>query len=262
MNKQSPLVPAEALQSPLHRSTPHDSGPKHVSGTAEYIDDLVEPVGTLHAYLGLSERAHAKILDLDLDDVRQAPGVVAVLTAADIPGVNDVSPSHQHDEPVFAPGIVQFYGQPMFAVIAETRDAARRATRLANLVYEDLPAALNVGEAIAAGGKLVTSPLKLERGDVATGMAKAERRLSGRIEIGGQDHFYLEGQISLAVPGEDDDVVLRRQGNPGQSVCRRRRSSGQEAQAGGENPTRPRRRHGCDRQAARFRRGLSGRLQH
>ena len=208
MNKQSPLIPAEALQSPLHRSTPHDSGPKHVSGTAEYIDDLVEPVGTLHAYLGLSERAHAKILDLDLDDVRQAPGVVAVLTAADIPGVNDVSPSHQHDEPVFAPGIVQFYGQPMFAVIAETRDAARRATRLAKLVYEDLPAALNVGEAIAAGGKLVTSPLKLERGDVASGMAKAQKRLKGRVAIGGQDHFYLEGQISLAVPGEDDDVVL------------------------------------------------------
>ncbi|HTJ59529.1 MAG TPA: molybdopterin cofactor-binding domain-containing protein, partial [Devosiaceae bacterium] len=205
MNKQSPIVPVE---SPLHTSRPHDSGPKHVAGKAEYIDDMVEPVGTLHAYLGLSERAHAKILELDLDAVRKAPGVVGVLTGADIPGVNDVSPSHQHDEPVFAPGLAQFYGQPMFAVIAESRDAARRATKLARVSYEDMPSALDVDAAIAAGGKLVTSPLKLERGDLAAGMAKAARHVTGRIAIGGQDHFYLEGQISLAIPGEDEDVVL------------------------------------------------------
>jgi len=205
MNKLDVTIPIG--ESPLHKSRPHDSGPKHVAGKAEYIDDIVEPAGTLHAYLGLSERAHAKILDLDLDAVRHAPGVVGVLTAADLV-VNDVSPSHQHDEPIFAPALVQFYGQPMFAVIGETRDAARRATRLARVIYEDLPAALDVDAAIAAGGKLVTSPLKLERGDVAAGMAAAERRLSGRVAIGGQDHFYLEGQISLAIPGEDDEVVL------------------------------------------------------
>jgi xanthine dehydrogenase large subunit len=195
-------------ESPLHQARPHDSGPKHVAGTAEYIDDIVEPVGTLHAYLGLSERAHAKIIEMDLEAVRTAPGVVGVLTEADIPGVNDVSPSHQHDEPVFAAGLAQFYGQPMFAVIGETRDAARRAARLAKVTYEDLPAALDVDAAIAAGGKLVTSPLKLERGDVEAGMARAERRVKGRVAIGGQDHFYLEGQISLAVPGEDDDVTI------------------------------------------------------
>lgn len=206
MNKLDVVAPATA--SPLHAPRPHDSGPKHVAGAAEYIDDIVEPVGTLHAYLGLSERAHAEIVDLDLEAVRQAPGVIDVLTTADIPGVNDVSPSHLHDEPIFAPGLVQFYGQPMFAVIAETRDLARRASKLARVSYRDLPAALDVEAAIAAGGKLVTSPLKLERGDVAAGMAKAGRRVKGRIAIGGQDHFYLEGQISLAVPGEDDDVVI------------------------------------------------------
>ena len=206
MNKLDFVAPATA--SPLHAPRPHDSGPKHVAGAAEYIDDIVEPVGTLHAYLGLSERAHAEIVDLDLEAVRQAPGVIDVLTTADIPGVNDVSPSHLHDEPIFAPGLVQFYGQPMFAVIAETRDLARRASKLARVSYRDLPAALDVEAAIAAGGKLVTSPLKLERGDVAAGMAKAGRRVKGRIAIGGQDHFYLEGQISLAVPGEDDDVVI------------------------------------------------------
>ena len=206
MNKLDVVAPI--VESPLHQSRPHDSGPKHVAGKAEYIDDIVEPVGTVHAYLGLSECAHAKILDMDLDAVRHAPGVIGVLTEADIPGVNDVSPSHQHDEPVLAPGIVQFYGQPMFAVIAETRDLARRASKLVKVIYEDLPAALDVDAAIAAGGKLVTSPLKLERGDVVAGMAKAEKRLKGRVAIGGQDHFYLEGQISLAVPGEDDDVIL------------------------------------------------------
>ena len=206
MNKLDVVTPAAA--SPLHAPRPHDSGPKHVAGAAEYIDDIVEPVGTLHAYLGLSERAHAEIVEMDLEAVRQAPGVIDVLTAADIPGVNDVSPSHLHDEPIFAPGLVQFYGQPMFAVIAETRDLARRATKLARVSYRDLPAVLDVEAAIAAGGKLVTSPLKLERGDVAAGMAKAGRHVKGRITIGGQDHFYLEGQISLAVPGEDDDVVI------------------------------------------------------
>jgi xanthine dehydrogenase large subunit len=206
MNKLDAIRPA-TTQSPLHRPTPHDSGPKHVAGKAEYIDDIVEPVGTVHAYLGLAERAHAKIIEMDLDAVRSAPGVIGVLTATDL-AVNDVSPSHQHDEPVFAPGVVQFYGQPMFAVIAETRDLARRATKLAKITYEDLPAVLSVGEAIAAGGKLVTSPLKLERGDVEAGLAKAERRVTGQVAIGGQDHFYLEGQISLAIPGEDDDVTV------------------------------------------------------
>jgi xanthine dehydrogenase large subunit len=205
MNKLDIVVPVE---SPLHQSRPHDSGPKHVSGKAEYIDDMVEPVGTLHAYLGLTERAHAKILDMDLEAVRQAPGVIGVLTERDIPGVNDVSPSHQHDEPVFAAGLSQFYGQPLFAVIGDTRDAARRAAKLVKVIYEDLPAALDVDAAIAAGGRLVTSPLKLERGDVEAGFAKAERRVKGRVAIGGQDHFYLEGQISLALPGEDEDVVL------------------------------------------------------
>ncbi|MDB5526684.1 MAG: xdhB, partial [Rhizobium sp.] len=207
MNKQSPMSPTEFAPR-VHVSRPHDSGPKHVAGTAEYIDDMVEPEGAIHAYLGLSERAHAEIVTMDLDAVRNAPGVIGVLTEEDIPGVNDVSPSHLHDEPIFAAGVVQFYGQPMFAVVAETRDAARRAARLAKVEYRDLPFALDIDAAIAAGGKLVTPPLKLERGDVAAGMAKAQRRVKGRIAIGGQDHFYLEGQISLAIPGEDEDVTL------------------------------------------------------
>ncbi|MCP8883957.1 xanthine dehydrogenase molybdopterin binding subunit [Devosia sp. XJ19-1] len=203
MNKQTDISLAT-----LHAPTRHDSGPKHVTGTAEYIDDMVEPVGTMHAYLGLSTKPHAEIISIDLDAVRAAPGVIGVLTAEDIPGENDVSPSHKHDEPIFAEGRVQFWGQPMFAVIAETRDAARRAAHLVKVEYHDLPHIPDVRAAQAAGGKLVTEPLKLERGDVETGLAAAPRRAKGAITIGGQDHFYLEGQIAFAVPGEDEDVTV------------------------------------------------------
>lgn len=192
----------------LHTKTRHDSGPKHVTGTAEYIDDIAEPAGTMHAYLGLSTRPHAEIVSMDLSKVRAAPGVIGVLTAEDIPGENDVSPSHKHDEPIFAVGKVQFWGQPMFAVIAETRDLARRAAQLAAVEYKDLPWLPDVRAAQAAGGQLVTEPLKLERGDVAAGMAAAPRRAKGAITIGGQDHFYLEGQIAFAIPGEDEDVTI------------------------------------------------------
>lgn len=192
----------------LHTNSRHDSGPKHVTGTAEYIDDMIEPVGTMHAYLGLSTKAHAEIVSMDFSAVRAAPGVIGVLLADDIPGENDVSPSHKHDEPIFAVGKVQFWGQPVFAVIAETRDAARRAAQLARIDYRDLDWIPDVRSAQSAGGQLVTEPLKLERGDVKAGLAGAPRRARGAISIGGQDHFYLEGQIAMAVPGEDEDVII------------------------------------------------------
>ena len=192
----------------LHKNTRHDSGPKHVTGTAEYIDDMVEPVGTMHAYLGLSTKPHAEIVGMDFAAVLAAPGVLGVLTNADVPGVLDISSAHMHDEPVFADGVVHFWGQPVFAVIAETRDQAKRAAHLAKIEYKDLPFQTDVRSAQAAGGKLVTPPLKLERGDVKAGLAGAPLRARGAVTIGGQDHFYLEGQIALAIPGEDEDVTL------------------------------------------------------
>ncbi len=205
MNKQSPIVTG----SPLHVSTPHDSAIKQVAGRAEYIDDLAEPEGLLHAYLGLSTRAHAELASVDLDAVRAAPGVIGVLTHADIPAENDISSVHKHDEPVFAETKVHYWGQPIFAVIGETRDAARRAARLARIEYRDLPHVTDVEAALIAGGTLVTEPLKLERGDVDAGLAKSERRARGKVVIGGQEHFYLESQIALAIPGEDDEVTLQ-----------------------------------------------------
>ena len=204
MNVQREIESAPSV----HVSQRHESASKHVTGRAEYIDDMPEPAGLLHAYLGLSERACARIAEIDLAPVEAAPGVVGVLTAADIPGLNDLSQAGNGDEPVFATGHVEFLGQPIFAVVAESREAARRAAKLARVAYEERPHVTDVAEAIERDYPFVVPPLKLERGDVARGMAKAPRRLAGRMRIGGQDHFYLEGQIALAIPGEDDDVTV------------------------------------------------------
>ncbi|MGL4728501.1 MAG: xanthine dehydrogenase molybdopterin binding subunit, partial [Bosea sp. (in: a-proteobacteria)] len=186
----------------------HESALKHVAGEAVYIDDVPEPDGTLHVQLGLSTIAAGRILSMDLGPVRAAPGVVRVLTAEDVPGVNDISPVHAHDEPVFAIDRVMFHGQPLFAVVAEDRESARRAAKLARVEYGEETPILDVNQAREKGARLVTTPLKLERGDVDAALASSPRRLDGTMLIGGQDHFYLEGQISLAIPGEDEDVTV------------------------------------------------------
>ena len=197
----------ETLSAP-QADTPHESAERHVTGRADYTDDLVLPQGTLHAYLGLSTVAHGRILSMELSAVRAAPGVIDVLTAEDVPGRNDVSPISAGDDPILAPGIVRFHGQPVFAVIAETREQARRAATLARIDYEPLPHALDPLAALESGGDLVVSGMTLRRGEAAAGLAAAPRRLDGRFAIGGQDHFYLEGQIALAIPGEDEMTVF------------------------------------------------------
>ena len=184
----------------------HDSAEKHVTGRALYIDDMPEPLGLLHVQLGLSARAHAKILKLDLDAVRAAPGVIAVFTAADIPGKNDVSPI-AGDDPLFADGEVLYWGQALFAVAAETWRAARHAAHLARVEYQDLPALLDIAAARKADSTI--EPAKtFAMGDVAAALKAAPHRLKGRIAMGGQDHFYLEGQVAMAVRGEDGDILV------------------------------------------------------
>ena len=200
MNKQ--------IKGGTHQSIEHESAHKHVSGRAEYLDDVIEPAGTLHAYLGLSTCANGKIKSMDLDAVRKAPGIVDVLTKDDIPGENDVSPTGLHDEPIFARGEVHFYGQPLFAVVAKTRDQARRAAHLAKVEYISEAPLLDVKSAKANGAELVTKPLKLKRGDAVSALENAPMRIKGEMEIGGQDHFYLEGHIAMAIPGEDDEVTV------------------------------------------------------
>lgn len=198
----------EAVSGTVHTNRHHDSAEKHVTGRAEYCDDIGEPQGTLHAYLGVSSVAHGVIKSMDLSAVLAAPGVVGVLTADDIPGVNDISPTGLKDEPVFPTEKTEFHGQPLFAVVAESRNAARRAAELAKIEYETLPHALDPLEAQEAGHPFVTAPLKLERGEIEQGFSDADHRIKGQIKIGGQDHMYLEGQIAFAIPGEDDDVVV------------------------------------------------------
>ncbi len=185
----------------------HDSATKHVAGEALYIDDLPEPTGLLHVYVGLSERAHARVTALDLDPVRAVPGVVLVLTGTDVPGHNDISPTGKHDEPLLATDRVEYLGQPIFAVAARTRHIARDAARRARVTYADLPAVLDI-DAARPDGHLVTEGMTLERGDAPRAIAQAPRRLRGRMRVGGQEHFYLEGQIAMAEPGEDGDVKV------------------------------------------------------
>ncbi len=199
--------PPEQISGAVHEARRHDSAHKHVSGEAAYIDDLREPAGLLHVCLGVGSEAHARLTALDLEPVRAAKGVVAVFAADDIPGMNDISPTHRDDEPVFATDRILFAGQPLFAVAAETRDQARRAARLAVIETESLDPVLTV-EAAKADGTLVTDPLTLARGDAAAALEGASQRIAGRMAIGGQDHFYLEGQIAMALPGEDDEVTV------------------------------------------------------
>jgi xanthine dehydrogenase large subunit len=195
-----------AITGGVHLSVKHDSGHKHVSGAAVYVDDIPEPPGTLQIYIALSQRAHARIRRLDVTAVKAFPGVVCVTTAQDIPGVNDVSP-FKGDDPMFADGLVEYHGQSLFAVAAESIAVAREAAKHAVVEYEDLPAIIDIDAAMQAGS-LLEPPYAFGRGDPDAAIAAAPHKVEGRIYIGGQEHFYLEGQAAFAVPGEDEDVTV------------------------------------------------------
>ncbi len=184
---------------------PHDAAPLHVTGEARYIDDVPLPPGALHLAFGLSTVAHGEIVALDLSAVRAAPGVVAVLSAADFAEMPDCSPS-LHDEPLLAMGSVHYVGQPVFLVAAESHLAARKAVRRAKMAFRELPALLTVDQALAANARFEGGPLVWTRGDAGAAIAAAPGRVEGRMEVGGQEHFYLEGQIAAAIPGEGGDM--------------------------------------------------------
>src|SRR5450830_1731819 len=186
---------------------PHESAELHVLGQATYTDDIGEVHGTLHAALGLSSKAHAKILAIDLAPVRACPGVVAVYTAADIPGTNDCGPII-HDDPILAVDEVLYVGQPIFIVVADTHTNARRAARKANVTYEELPAILTPQQAKAAAS-YVLPPMQLVRGDVQAAFEKAPHVVKGELFVGGQEQFYLEGQIAYAIPKENRGLLVQ-----------------------------------------------------
>ena len=195
------------------RSLPHESAHLHVAGTAAYTDDLPEPAGTLHAALGLSPVAHGRLLGVDTAALMTEPGVVAVLTARDIPGTNDCG-AIVHDDPVLAEGTLHYLGQPVFVVLATTRDLARRAAARARQVIqsEPLPAVLSPRQAHAQGLHVVPS-MHLAResapGGTQRAIASAPHRLKGSFHLGGQEQFYLEGQIALATPLEDGAMAVQ-----------------------------------------------------
>jgi xanthine dehydrogenase large subunit len=186
---------------------PHDAARLHVTGQARYVDDIPVPADTLHLAFGLSSIARGRITGMDLADVRAAPGVVMVLTADDLPFANDVSPS-AHDEPLLATGQVHYLGQPVFAVVAVSHLAARQAARLGRIDYAEEEPILSIDQAMAANSRFEDGPRIYAKGDAAAAIAAAPHRVEGRFEIGGQEHFYLEGQAALALPQEGGDMVV------------------------------------------------------
>ena len=186
-------------------SRPHESGTKHVSGYANYIDDIIEPEGTLYGAIGYSKKAYAIIKKLDLREVWKSEGVVSVVTSADIPGRNDVGAVHDGD-PIF-PKKAEYFGQPLFAVAATSTELARKAVLKAKIFYKTLKPVIDIKEALRK--KLfVLKGRKIKRGDPSKKINKAKNFLKDSFILGSQEHFSLEGQIAFVIPKEDNDFKV------------------------------------------------------
>jgi xanthine dehydrogenase large subunit len=208
MNKRVPPQDRAATGGGAGSALAHESAAKHVTGAAVYVDDMPEPAGTLHAYVGLADIAHARIEELNLDAVRKSPGVVDVITRDEVPGQIDIGPVFPGDPLLLGPGDeVEFHGQVVFAVAANSHDAARRAARRARIRYAELPACLTIEDGLGAG-QFVRPPHAQQRGDVAGALESAAHVIEGELQIGGQEQLYLEGQVSLCVPDEDGGMLV------------------------------------------------------
>ena len=184
---------------------PHESAAKHVSGYANYIDDIVEPEGTLYGAIGYSKKAHAIIKKLDLREVWKSEGVASVVTSADIPGRNDVGAVYDGD-PIF-PKKAEYFGQPLFAVAATSTELARKAVLKAKIAYKTLKPVIDIKEALRK--KLfVLKGRKIKRGDPSKKINKAKNFLKDSFILGSQEHFSLEGQIAFVIPKEDNDFKI------------------------------------------------------
>ena len=187
-------------------AVPHESAALHVTGEAGYIDDLPEWNGTLHAALGLAPVASGRVMSIDVEGLKREPGVVAILTAADVPGVNDCG-AILDDEPIFGEDAIRYLGQPLFAVLADDRDTARRvAARVREFVVVESATPVLTALDAHALQRYVVPPMHLVResapGATRRALDAAPHRLAGTLAVGGQEQFYLEGQISYAIPGE------------------------------------------------------------
>ncbi len=186
---------------------PHDSAVLHVTGRAQYTDDIPLPAGTLHAAFATSTVAHGRLVGLDGKVAAGMPGVMAIASAMDVPGENNYGSPLLRDDPIFAADLVWYAGQPLCAVAATSYGAARRAAAAVRASYEEMPAILDARAAIAAGSFVLPTE-HARRGDPDAALAAAPNRLQGTLAIGGQDHFYLEGQIAAAVPQDDGGVLI------------------------------------------------------
>lgn len=191
----------------VHKSQPHDAAALHVIGAARYVDDIPVPSNCLHLAFGLSRVAKGQLKAIDLDAVRSAPGVAMVITGADLDPIPDCSPS-AHDEPLLSDGSIHYAGQPLFVVAAESHLAARKAAALVRVeIVEEAPL-LTIDAALAAGSIFEDGPRIYTKGDVDAALAAAAHIIEGQIEMGGQEHFYLEGQSALVLPQEGGDMVV------------------------------------------------------
>jgi len=191
----------------ITKPLPHDAAALHVTGAARYVDDIPTPKGTLHIAFALSDVAHGTLNGLDLVAARAAQGVHAVWSGDDLSPMPDCSPS-VHDEPLLCTGEVQYLGMPLCMVVADSHLNARRAAALVRADITSAKAILSIEDAMAAKSWFDGGPRVYARGDLDTALKDAPHRLTGAIEMGAQEHFYLEGQAALALPQEGGDMVV------------------------------------------------------
>ncbi len=184
----------------------HESAALHVTGAAQYVDDIPLPTGALYAAIGLSTISSGQLELVDLQAVREAEQVVDVITSIDIPGVKDVGPVFPGD-PLLAEERINFYGQPIFAVVAETEKAARRAVTLAKIEFQPEEPVLTIDEAERQQARVRPSH-RMHKGDASQALSQSPIQLQGNVSIGGQEHLYLEGQVSVAVPTESGGMHI------------------------------------------------------
>ncbi|MBN1008089.1 xanthine dehydrogenase molybdopterin binding subunit [Amphritea pacifica] len=194
------------LNTGVGRSVKHESAAKQVSGEAIYVDDRLEFPNQLHIYARMSEKAHARITRIDTSPCYEFPGVAIAITAEDIPGIKDIGALKPGD-PLLVEDRVEYYGQPLLAVAANDHETARKAAMAAIVEYEELEPVLSVEQALR-NNHFVSDPHTHQRGDSAAALASAQHRISGSVHIGGQEHFYLETQISSVVPTEDGGMIV------------------------------------------------------
>ncbi len=196
----------EKKENYFEESRPHESGEKHVSGLANYTDDILEPDGTIYGAIGYSKKSNAIIKKIDLSEVYKSEGIITVVTNNDIPGVNDVGPVFPGDY-IFPTKKVEYYGQPLFAVAAKTTELARKAVLKAKISYKTLKPIITIKDALK-NKNYISKPKNISKGNSNIAIRDSKNFLKGSFNTGSQEHFYLEGQVSMSIPLEDNDFII------------------------------------------------------